>query len=298
MIPNGENQFINVATTPPPLNHSVNWSAFKEWLCKDKSGDYIRDLLNYAKRYSHCLFNGDLSEIALLSEGKRRMVLASLGNLAKFLGLYNQWKDSVQRYGIKWIGVETKDKRIIQRLTKAIDLNDVYDWIRKVKEARVELSDFMDFMAITGLRLVEAVESYNLIIKLAKEGKLSEYYDSEKEVLEHYKFKELFLRKGKKALISFVPKDMVQRIAESVPVRTASYIDKSMRHHGLNSRFSDLREFHGSIMTKYLNASEIDFLHGRIGVSTFMMNYYNPLWIGDLKQRVFKGIAEIEAKIS
>jgi hypothetical protein len=51
-------------------------------------------------------------------------------------------------------------------------------------------------------------------------------------------------------------------------------------------------------MTKYLNASEIDFLHGRIGVSTFMMNYYNPLWIGDLKQRVFKGIAEIEAKIS
>jgi len=87
------------------------------------------------------------------------MVLAGLGNLAKFLGVYNQWKDSVQRYGIKWIGVETKDKRIIQRLTKAIDINDVYDWIKSVKDARVELAVFMDFMAITGLRLVEAVES-------------------------------------------------------------------------------------------------------------------------------------------
>jgi len=234
----------------------------------------------------------------LLSEGKRRMVLAGLSALAKYLGIYNQWKESVQRYGIKWIGVETKDKRIIQRLTKAIDINDVYDWIRKVKEARMELSVFMDFMALTGLRLVEAVESFNLIIKLAKEGKLSEYYDSEKEVLEHYKFRELFLRKGKKALISFVPKELVQRISQSVPVKTANCIDKTVRNSGLHSRFSDLREFHGSIMTKYLNQNEIDFIHGRIGTSTFMANYYNPLWISDLKQRVFKGIAEIEAKIS
>jgi hypothetical protein len=29
-----------------------------------------------------------------------------------------------------------------------------------------------------------------------------------------------------------------------------------------------------------------------------MANYYNPLWIGDLKQRAFKGIAEIQSKLS
>jgi intergrase/recombinase len=167
-----------------------------------------------------------------------------------------------------------------------------------VKEARVELSDFMDFMAITGLRLVEAVESYNLIIKLATEGKLSEYYDSNKEVLEHYKFKDLFLRKGKKAFVSFVPKDMVQRIAEGFTVKSANCIDKSVRNSGLRSRFSDLREFHASILTRHLNQSEIDFLHGRIGVSTFMANYYNPLWIGDLNQRVFKGINEIRNNLA
>jgi hypothetical protein len=166
----------------------IDWNAFKEWLYRDKSEHYAKDLWHYARRYQHCLFNGDLSEIALLSEGKRRMALASLGNLAKFLGVYNQWKETVQRHGIKWIEVETKDKRIIQRLTKAIDVNDIYKWIKSVKEKRMELSCFMDFMAITGLRLVEAVESYNLIIKLAKEGKLNEYYDSEREVLELYKF--------------------------------------------------------------------------------------------------------------
>ena len=284
-------------TTPSPLKH-IDWNAFKEWLYRDKSEHYAKDLWHYARRYQHCLFNGDLSEIALLSEGKRRMALASLGNLAKFLGVYNQWKETVQRHGIKWIEVETKDKRIIQRLTKAIDVNDIYKWIKSVKEKRMELSCFMDFMAITGLRLVEAVESYNLIIKLAKEGKLNEYYDSEREVLEHYKFRHLFLRKGKKALISFVPKEIVKRITESVPVKTADCIDKSVRNSGLRSRFSDLREFHGSIMTKYLNQSEIDFIHGRIGTSVFMQNYFNPAWISDLKQRVFQGIAEIQSRLS
>ena len=291
-------QFINVATTLASLSHSVDWNAFKEWLSKDKSEHYARDLWNYAKHYQHCLFNGDLSEIALLSEGKRRMVLASLSNLAKFLGVYNQWKTSVQRYGIKWIEAETKDKRIIQRLTKAVDVNDVYEWIRNVKKNRSELTVFMDFMAITGLRLVEAVSSYNLIIKLAKENRLNEYYDSDREVLEHYKFRKLFLRKGKKALISFVPKALIEKIAESTSVKTASCIDKAVRNSGLHSRFSDLREFHGTIMTKYLKQNEIDFLHGRIGTTTFMQNYYNPLWINDLKQRVFKGIREIQNKLA
>lgn len=271
---------------------------FKEWLLKDKSNHYAKDLWNYAKRYQHCLFDGDLTEIALLSEGKRRMVLASLSALAKYLGVYNQWKECIQRYGIKWIGVETKDKRIIQRLTKAIDVNDIYDWVKKVKERRMELSVFMDFMAISGLRLVEALESYNLVIKLAKEGKLSEYYDSEKEVLQHFKFREIFLRKGKKALISFVPADLVKRIAESVPVKTANCIDKTVRNSGLHSRFSDLREAHASILTKHLNQNEIDFIQGRVGTSVFMQNYYNPMWVSDLKQRVFKGIAEIQSKLS
>jgi len=226
------------------------------------------------------------------------MVLASLSNLAKFLGVYNQWKDAIQSNGVKWIDAGTRDKRIIERLTKAIDINAVYEWIRQVKEARPEYSVFMDFMAITGLRFVEAVNSYNLIVKLPKEGKLSEYYNVETETLEHYKFKDLFLRKGKKALVSFVPKDMVKRITEGPSVKSSPCIHRNVQYSGLPSRFSDLREFHGSIMTKYLNQSEIDFLHGRIGTSTFMQNYYNPLWINDLKQRAFQGIREIQNEIS
>ena len=72
----------------------------------------------------------------------------------------------------------------------------------------------------------------------------------------------------------------------------------AVKRMGLKQRFSDLRELHGSILTRYLSESEINFLHGRIGASVFMQNYFNIAWINDLKERLFKGIREILKEIS
>jgi len=44
--------------------------------------------------------------------------------------------------------------------------------------------------------------------------------------------------------------------------------------------------------------SEINFLHGRIGTSVFMQNYFNIAWIRDLKKRLFAGIKQILEEIS
>jgi len=168
-----------------------------------------------------------------------------------------------------------------------------------VKRARSELSDFMDFIAITGLRLVEAIESYNLIIKLAKEGKLNEYYNEEKEALEHFRFKEIFLRKSKKAFISFVPKELIEKIALSSPLPDSRHaIQMRVKKKGLKLRFSDIREAHASFMTKYLKQPEIDFIHGRVTTNIFMANYFNPALICDLKERIVNAVKEIQNKIS
>jgi len=157
----------------------------------------------------------------------------------------------------------------------------------------------MDFIAITGLRLVEAIESYNLIIKLAKEGKLNEYYNEEKEALEHFRFKEIFLRKSKKAFISFVPKELIEKIALSSPLPDSRHaIQMRVKKKGLKLRFSDIREAHASFMTKYLKQPEIDFIHGRVTTNIFMANYFNPALICDLKERIFNAVKEIQNKIS
>ena len=201
-------------------------------------------------------------------------------------------------YDLEW-GGKSSEELVIDRLTKVQDPNEIFEWIKQVKQARIELSDFMDFMAISGLRFVEAVESYNLIIKLASERKLDEYYNEEKGTLEHFRFKQIFLRKSKKAFISFVPIELIEKIALNSPLPDSRHaIQMRVKKKGLKLRFSDIREAHASFMTKYLKQAEIDFIQGRVSTSIFMAHYFNPALISDLKDRVFKGINEILTLIS
>ena len=269
---------------------------FRDWLLKDRKRHTVVSMVSYARKDADCLFERDLSRVRDLPLGVRPHVLKSLSALSKFLGVYEEYKMLIKRYGLKWGGKSTDDI-IIDRLTKVRDPDEIFNWIRQVKKLRPELNDFMDFMAITGMRLVETVESYNLIISLSRKGKLNEYYNEEKRTLEHFKFKKLFIRKSKKVFVSFVPKELVTRISLNEKLTSKDAVIKKVKSRGLKSRFGDIRELHGTLMTKYLKESEINFIHGRVTASVFMKHYFNPVLIHDLKERVFKGIAEIQSKI-
>jgi len=274
----------------------VNWEDFERYLYGVYSNKRTaRTRLNYAKQYCRCLLNGNLSELKVLTDDKRGHVLKALSVLSKYLGIYQQFKQLVTDYGLKWSG-KAKDKLMLERLTRVEDPNEIYGWVKTVKQTFPHLADFVEFMAITGLRLVEAVKSFNLIIDLARQGRISDYYDADLNALQHYKFSDLFIRKTKKAFVSFVPKDLIERIAENEKIASPNAVLKTLQRYGIHCRFGDIREAHGSVMTKYLSRSEIDFLHGRIGTSVFMQHYFNPALLSDLKERVFKGITEILTK--
>ncbi|MEM1581292.1 MAG: hypothetical protein ABIM44_07455 [candidate division WOR-3 bacterium] len=51
-------------------------------------------------------------------------------------------------------------------------------------------------------------------------------------------------------------------------------------------------------MVKYLKQPEIDFLMGHISANAFMSNYFNPIWIKDLKDRTLREEKEILSEIS
>ena len=286
-----------IASAPDLNPDQIDWEAYKTWLNQNLSPGYARDVYNYSRKYAHCLLNRDLSELLMIRKTKRTNIVKALANLAKFVGLHDEFLKLMHRYDLEW-GGKSNEELVIERYTRIQDPNEVFEWIKQVKKVRVELADFMDFMAATGLRLVEAISSYNLIVKLAKEGKLNQYYNEEKEALEHFRFKEIFLRKSKKAFVSFVPKDLVERIALNNPIPSRHTLQKRLEKIGLRGRFSDIREFHGTFMTKYLSESEINFLHGRVSTGVFMQNYFNIAWINDLKERLFKGIEEIRSKIT
>jgi len=274
----------------------LDWEAFGEWLRRNFSHNYAKDLLNYSRRFSHVLFSGEASELLRLSDSVRKMVLASLSNLAKFLGMYEDWKRIVKAYGLKWSSGKAEDY-LISRMAHTENNGSVLEWVRRVKAEIPQLSVFMDFMLLSGLRLREAVNSWNLIIDLAREGRLGEYYNEENGALEHYRFKGLFMRRSKKVFVSFLPKWLIERVSKQEKLTLCQISNWVRRDKRLKSRFPELREYFATVMTKWLNPAEIDFLQGRISGSVFMRNYFNPALITDLKERVFKGLAEIQSKL-
>jgi len=131
------------------------------------------------------------------------------------------------------------------------------------------------------------------MIKLDKKEKLSTYYNEDREVLEHFGFKETFIRNSKKTFISFVPATLVYRIAMNEPLEYSNAQKIVIWRIG-KLRFADIRELHNTLMNKHLTQPEIDFLAGRVSTNVFMTNYFNINLISDLKTRYFKAINQIQ----
>jgi hypothetical protein len=273
----------------------ANWDAFGQWLKKELRPKTAYDRLYYAKKFYGCLLRRDLKPLLDLSKDQRAHCVNALCSLSKFLGVHDEFPCLMKKYGLKWS--VRSDDLIIARFTKSLNPLDVFDWIRDVKTCCPELRDFMDLMAATGIRYDEAVESYNLIIKLFGENRLNEYYKADRDALEHFRFKDIFLRRTKKAFVSFVSATLIERIRDNKPLNLYSVQTKVKRKTG-KLRFGDIREVHGTLLTRYLGEAEINFLQGRISSSVFMRNYFNPALISDLKQRTFKAVEDILARIS
>jgi intergrase/recombinase len=254
-----------------------------------------KDRFRYAQKFHGYLLRKDFREIRLFSDSKRVHVLKALAAFSKFLGVHDEFTALVRNYGLKWSS-GNGDELIISRLTKTVNGDEILIWVRKVKAMVPEYAAFMDFMAATGLRYLEAVDSWNLVVQLAKKGQLGDYYKAENAVLEHFRFKQVFIRKSKKAFISYVPRTLVEEVSESKPL-TVDLLVNRIKRRGLKRRFGDIREYNGSVLTEFLREPEIDFLHGRISTSVFMRNYFNPVWITDLKERTLKAVNSILEKV-
>jgi hypothetical protein len=195
----------------------IDWQIFKTWLFGEYAEVTAKDRLCYAKKYVDCLLKRDFNKLKLVTPTQREHAMKALAVLSKFLGVYEDFRSLVKNYGLKWSSRKSSDL-IIDRLTKTTNPDEIFDWIKEVKNTVPELSDFMNLMAISGLRFSEAIESFNLIIKLARKGRLKKYYNSEKKILEHFRFKDIFIRRSKKVFISFVPKELVKRISQNEPI--------------------------------------------------------------------------------
>jgi hypothetical protein len=281
-----------------PMSKEIDWLEFKAWLQKNHTESNSRQMTVHAMFYKDCLLSKDLSEIGKLPITIRSNPLKALSALSKFLGCYDDFRSLVRAYGLSWTG-RNLDDIIIDRLIKIKNPEEIFNWIIQAKTVRPDLTEFLDYIAVTGLRLSECFHSYNLIIQLAKEGTLEKkYYNPESGMLEHFHFKKVFIRNTKKAFVSYAPKQLIDKIAQKTQFSSQYAVQRRLIKRGIPVRYSDVREQHATFMNQWLKREEIDFLHGRISSNVFMSNYFNLALVADLRVRADKGTQEILRKIN
>jgi intergrase/recombinase len=262
---------------------SLNWEEFNDWLNKKYSKTWARNVFCYTKKY-HNLLNGNLRELESFSKSKKNNVLKSLIALSKYLGLYETFKARILNYGIKWENQNSFEAFLRIMHTKEGLMKWVKTCLNVLNDSE---TTFITYVMISGLRKGEAVNSFNLIINLNKEGKLHKYYNSELEALEHFKFEKTFIRGSKNTFFSFIPKAFINQITRCKPI-SYSTLRKHLRKHKLKSRLSELRDYYATFTIHHeLTREEADILQGRIGKSIFMRHYFSPT-IKNLRNRTLK----------
>jgi len=164
--------------------------------------------------------------------------------------------------------------------------SDVLEWY---KTTTSKLSDkealYLRFVLLSGLRAREAQNSFNLIIKLANENRLKEYYNEKLTTLEHFRYKNTY--------ITIIPKEFVLEIANSKPAYYSS-INKHLRMNKLNLRIKELRSYYASYTARHgLIREEVDLLQGRVPKSIFVRHYLT-IDFKQLAKRTLKALKQLE----
>jgi intergrase/recombinase len=210
------------------------------------------------------------------------------------LGIYQEFTTAFKNHGIKWTNGDSF--RAFLNIVNNHN-NTVLDWFRSATESlRDHEKLYLRFALMSGLRKNESIQSFNMIIELAKGNKLSEYYDPEKHLLMHFKYDKIFIRGSKNAFISVVSQDLINEIVNS---KTVSYsmIRKRLRKNGLTLRIKELRSYYATYLrNKGILSETVDLLEGRIGKSVFVRHYLKT----DLKpvsDQILGLVEELQASI-
>jgi len=266
---------------------------FKAYLLgKYHNRTWALELFRNARRYQDLMSN--LSMLDSFSKSKKYHVLQSLIALSKYLGCYEEFKVQIKTHGIKWRKASSLEAFLRIRNNSN---SSILGWLRQVSEVLGEDSaTFLEFALISGLRITESIESFNLVIKLSREHRLEEYFNENLNTLEHFAFPKIFLRTTKNAFVTIVSRQLIEKISHCEPITYSSVKMKLQRKH-LPMRFDELRDYFGSFMVQHGNLirEEVDLLQGRIGESIFTRHYFSPSF-QELRDRTMKAIENLRTQ--
>jgi hypothetical protein len=277
------------------LPRQLDEQSFQEYLLKTCKPNTAKVRLCYARRYASILTSpGIPGDLLQLSPQTRLNAMKALTALSKYLGCYEQWKNTIKQYNLKW----TTGNESIASLERFFNPNLTLDsMLSKVREMMrvlpATMAAIIRFAVLTGLRPSEACESVRLIC-----SPTNRYYNPEHHTLEHFRFPDIFLRTTKKAYLSYLSIDNYHYFANLGP-KTPGWnaIRLTCRRRNINMDMRLCRKIHGSWLHKHggISTEEIDFLQGRVSPSVFGRHYLTP--DNSLKDRVLSAVSELEKQM-
>jgi hypothetical protein len=248
----------------------------------------------YARKYGHIIYRGNLTELDALPKHILNHALKALTLISKYLGIYKEFKARLDQHGIKWYRTDA-----LAAFLRILNANNkgTLQWLEQTLPYLRENEQLLaKFLKLSGLRVSEGIASFNLCIKLARENRISEYYDNDLNVLCHFKYPKLFIRRSKACYITFITQEFLSKICNSEIV-TYAQIRKRLERNKIPMRFNELRDIFGThLVNNGILEIEQNLVCGRIPVSIFVRHYWSPK-LKELGNRIFKALASIDENL-
>ena len=229
----------------------------------------------------------------LAGHRSREVALVAIANYAKFSGRYKEFQELKERYNLKWN--ECNSTQFFERFfNEGLTLDVMLQRIRNmIANTPTPIPDIIKFACLIGLRASEVVESARLL----NSSYTSQYYNPERQALEHFRFPDIFIRQTKKAYISFITKEQLSGIVNLGPkTPSLNAITLACRRRHIKMETYLCRKIFASWLRKEGIASEIvDLLQGRVSQSILTRHYLAPAQ--SMKDDVLKALEKLQQQL-
>jgi intergrase/recombinase len=159
------------------------------------------------------------------------------------------------------------------------------------------MGQIIRFACIIGLRPSEVVESVRLNMQNMGNNILHNYYNPERQALEHFRFPEIFLRQTKKAYISFVTQEMLELVPpqrDKIPSYNQIHLACWTKDIKCDMRFCR-KVFDSHLRQEGIQPEVVDLLQGRTPQSVLARHYLVPQ--STVKEQVLRALEKLVQKI-
>jgi hypothetical protein len=294
----------------PPI--SIDWKQFHQFLLQRMTAKTAEDRMQYAKRYVDILANNNsgnaCSELLSATPNKRIHIMKALSSVARFTGRSEQWRQMRQQYQLNWATGTEKIDAFTRFFDDSRSLDVMLQWLHEALRALPsQYANLLLFCTLTGMRGSECIESLRLInqrhhqydIKPKLGSQIMDrhkYYNPERQILQHYLYPQIFIRRTKAIYISIVNEQIIEiaRRVEGNPSLIG--LKKAIMRRRLSMSIKYCRKIHASwLHHRGVSSDLIDALQGRISKSIFLRHYLSPS--ADYKDKVLENLSELQKQL-